>query len=195
MYDAIVKGFNRVTGDIMCWINGDDKYYPDSFQTVSKIFNKYSNINWVKGVTDYIEKNGDIKKGRFYIYKKNYITKGLYGSIGPYIQQDSVFWRNNMWNRSIEEELLKYKYAGDYRLWQLFSEKEQLYLFNKSVSMFRKGNNQISTSRRMEYYQEMKNTIHLNNIQKNIYKLYFKLEKLLNANPNRSKYIIDVGQL
>ena len=37
-YDAVNKGFSRTTGEIMAWLNADDKYMPWTFQVVGEIF-------------------------------------------------------------------------------------------------------------------------------------------------------------
>src|SRR6185436_13398869 len=35
MYDAIQKGFSKSAGEIMGWLNSDDRYHPKSFFVVS----------------------------------------------------------------------------------------------------------------------------------------------------------------
>lgn len=42
--DALNKGFSRASGDIMAWINSDDKYYPWTFKTVAEVFQSENNI-------------------------------------------------------------------------------------------------------------------------------------------------------
>ena len=38
MYDAIQKGFDKSTGEIMCWLNADDVFLYNSLFAVSKVF-------------------------------------------------------------------------------------------------------------------------------------------------------------
>ena len=54
---ALNKGFSTTTGEIMAWINSDDKYYPSTFATVAEIFNKFSDINWIHGKNSRIDKS------------------------------------------------------------------------------------------------------------------------------------------
>jgi glycosyltransferase involved in cell wall biosynthesis len=36
--DAIKRGFDMATGDILAWLNSDDYYLPDTFNQVSELF-------------------------------------------------------------------------------------------------------------------------------------------------------------
>src|SRR5690349_701527 len=38
MYEAIDKGFNKTTGEIMAWLNSDDMYHRKSLFAVGKLF-------------------------------------------------------------------------------------------------------------------------------------------------------------
>ena len=42
--DAINKGFKMAKGDILAWINSDDKYEPNAVTSAVEIFNQNSNI-------------------------------------------------------------------------------------------------------------------------------------------------------
>src|SRR5438132_13711050 len=37
-YDAINKGFQRTSGEVMAWINSDDKYAPWAFAVAAEVF-------------------------------------------------------------------------------------------------------------------------------------------------------------
>ncbi len=41
MYEAIQKGFEKATGDIMAWINSDDLYHRNVFFVVAEIFSNF----------------------------------------------------------------------------------------------------------------------------------------------------------
>jgi hypothetical protein len=60
-----------------------------------------------------------------------------------FIQQDSVFWRPALWDKSggIDSN---YKVAGDYALWRKFAQHEPLYSIDALVSCFRRVSGQKS---------------------------------------------------
>lgn len=57
-YDAIKKGMNHATGDILCWLNVDDIYFPWTLNIVANIFEKNPEINWISGIPAFLDKKG-----------------------------------------------------------------------------------------------------------------------------------------
>jgi len=47
--DALNKGLDMATGDVIGWLNADDYYCPDAFNKISKIFNTNHNVRWIVG--------------------------------------------------------------------------------------------------------------------------------------------------
>ena len=47
--DALNKGFNRSSGEIMAWLNSDDKYCPNAFSTVVELFTTFKDVQWLTG--------------------------------------------------------------------------------------------------------------------------------------------------
>ncbi|MCF8069585.1 MAG: glycosyltransferase [Desulfobacterales bacterium] len=177
MYDAIQKGFTRASGDIYAWINSDDIYLPGAFDIVQKTFSKYQHILWLKGITAYINENSNIfAVGKCNLYLQNWITNGVYGPVKHFIQQDSVFWRAELWNLSGGLDP-SYSAAGDFVLWRKFAKYAPLWSLNCLVSCFRKVVGQKSEDIKT-YWQEVKdyNQIKLEN--KSV-KRYFLLENII----------------
>lgn len=144
MYDAINKGFEMATGDIFAWINTDDIYLPGAFDIVAKVFQKYPEIEWLKGITSYINESSTIyQTGKCFLYNRPWIEKGVYGREAYFIQQDSVFWRSVLW-KSVGEIDVNLKLAGDYYLWKQFAKKTSLFTVKAYLSCFRKVKGQQS---------------------------------------------------
>lgn len=154
MYEAIKNGFDQATGNIYAWINSDDIYLPGAFDVIKRTFSKYQQVQWLKGITSYINENSNIfATGLCNFYQQNWIIQGVYGPVMHFIQQDSVFWRPALWDKSggIDSN---YKAAGDYALWRKFAQHEPLYSINALVSCFRKVSGQKSADIK-SYWQEV----------------------------------------
>lgn len=144
MYDAINKGFSQAQGDVLAWINSDDIYLPGAFDCVMKALTTFPDVTWIKGTTSYVDLSSRIYEvGKCYLYYRNWINRGIYGRYAYFIQQDSVFWRAQLWNQvgGIDRSL---KRAGDYYLWIRFSELTPLISLKYNISCFRKVEGQLS---------------------------------------------------
>lgn len=138
MYDAIKKGFVHLNGDVFAWINSDDIYLPGAFEVIQQTLVAHAEIKWIKGITSYINESSTIYAvGQCNLYRQEWIREGVYGTALPFIQQDSVFWRADLWKISSGVNN-KLSLAGDYFLWRSFAEYSQLYSIKAYVSCFRK---------------------------------------------------------
>jgi glycosyltransferase involved in cell wall biosynthesis len=172
MYDAIKAGFSRATGDIYAWINSDDIYLPGAFDIVQRTLEKYPQISWIKGITSYINENSTMfSSGQCFLYRQDFIKAGLYGPALHFIQQDSVFWRKELWLKSggVNDQL---SLAGDYFLWKSFSQFEPLYSLKAFVSCFRQLAGQKSSDIQA-YYKEIDNICPLDKHVARKFKRYF----------------------
>lgn len=146
MYDAINKGFANATGDIFAYINADDFYLPCAFDAIKKTFTTFPGIKWLKGITSLVREDSKIyQHGECFIYNQKWIQFGVYGRDTYFIQQDSVFWKKELWTKTggINK---KFKLAGDYFLWIQFAKHAPLWSLNKEVSCFRKRAGQLSSN-------------------------------------------------
>lgn len=180
MYNAIQKGFSRSTGEIMAWINSDDKYHPDSLFTIAEIFNSFDEVNWLQGIPSWFDENGrcvmvdNLRKwSKFDFYTGNY----------QWIQQESVFWRRELWIKAGSSLNTKLKFAGDFDLWLKFFRYEKLYVTNSLIAGFRvRTDGQLSSAYLEEYQNEVKLLLAEEPIKPNdskIIKIYKALKLLL----------------
>lgn len=116
---AINAGFARATGEIMSWLNSDDRLLPESLSVVSSYFINHPPCDWLAGA------------GIHFDHRKRYIaTHHPQELIRQNIQQwakhgicqPSVFWRRKFWQVSgpLDERL---QFAMDFDLWMRFAEK------------------------------------------------------------------------
>lgn len=145
MYDALVKGFQHISGDICAYINADDFYQPGAFGVVAEIFQK-KQVKWITGITTiYNDKSSIVNVKLPYKYRKNFINKGVYnGRYLPCIQQESTFWKKELMLNVDFDKLKGFRLAGDFYLWQSFSKTAKLDIVRAILSGFRKSKNQLS---------------------------------------------------
>lgn len=137
MYDGLVKGFMVVRGDISCYINSDDFYLPNAFQTIVNLF-EAENVKWVTGLPCLYNEYGAIMPSMTpCIYKSELIQKGVYGRTLPHIQQESTFWSSELFGEIEFSLLAKFNLAGDFYLWHRFSKTHKLFTVNTLLSGFR----------------------------------------------------------
>ena len=159
MYDAINKGFQMCTGEILAWINSDDVYFNNAFHTVSRIFSQLKEVEWLTGRCGYIDKNGKIiRLARLKLYNSELLNSGFYRSPYSYVvNQNVVFWRRSLWEKSGGCNV-RLKFAGDFDLWTKFAQYAKLYFVDFTFSAFRTHDNQI-TNNPENYSRELSKTV------------------------------------
>jgi glycosyltransferase involved in cell wall biosynthesis len=152
MYHAIQKGINKSTGDIIAWINSDDMYHSKSFFTVSQIFNDLPSIEWIIGTPTLYNTDGNcVKVFPISRWSKNKIITGDY----KWIQQESIFFRREVWIRNGSYFNTSFKYAADCELWFRFISNTTLYSVNTILSGFRVHKFQLSDIYSTTYLEEV----------------------------------------
>ncbi len=142
--EAINRGFEIATGDLYACLDADNTYRPGALQSMYQVFSTFPHIDWAKGITSTINEKGCvIKNGSCKMYNWDWIQDGIYGQESYFIEQDSVFWRANLWKKSgpIPTHFLS---AGDYWLWIQFAKYSPLWSVNIPISNFRKRPGQLS---------------------------------------------------
>jgi glycosyltransferase involved in cell wall biosynthesis len=141
-YAAVNDGFKKTTGEIMTWLNSDDKYHPNAFLKVAYIFNTFSHIEWLSGRPTIWDKNGNlvsIEDLRGGWSREKYLQKH-YDS--PFIQQETVFWRRSLWDRAGGHLRTDIALAGDLELWMRFFRLAQLYPVEALIGGYRRYGDQ-----------------------------------------------------
>ena len=144
--DALNKGFQKTTGEVMAWINSDDKYMPWTFEIVSEIFTLFPHVNWIVGTYGIWASDGRLTN--VYVKNKN-IYDFLMGRF-DWIQQESVFWRRSLWEKAGATINSSYGLMVDGELWCRFFLKDDLYHVRTVIGGYRHHDQ----NRAGEYYSE-----------------------------------------
>jgi GT2 family glycosyltransferase len=124
--DALNKGLSRATGDILAWLNSDDRYLPDTLVRVALAFDAWGADMVAGGCALVRDKNtkpftthhNSIPLGRMVPLPLNRLLdiEGCWLK-GDFFWQPEVFWTRSIWERSggrVAEDLY---YSMDYDLW------------------------------------------------------------------------------
>ncbi|MES1982937.1 MAG: glycosyltransferase family 2 protein [Pseudomonadota bacterium] len=148
MYDAINKGMQRSSGKILCYLNSDDYFFPDTIERVVTRFIK-AEVEFVFGNCIYVDKN----EHELYRYSGVNLPYSLIKLLGriPFAQQ-TAFWTRELYDK-VGGFDQRYKYVADTKY---FYECLRLVGTNKShinefLSMFRQHDDALST----RVYQKM----------------------------------------
>ena len=142
-YDAINEGFRKATGDIMAWLNSDDKYHHHAFFKVAYIFDKHLSAEWLTGRATSWDSKGNLS---FIFYedlpafsREKYLRKDYRH---PHIQQESTFWKRSLWEKAGSHVRPDLHYAGDLELWMRFFRFAPLCQVDTLLGGYRKHGDQ-----------------------------------------------------
>ncbi len=154
-YVALNKGFSQTTGEIMAWLNSDDKYHPDAFFKVAAAFKKNQYVEWLTGRATTWNKEGILEdvEGVIRQWSRNYLFNEAL-STGRFIQQESTFWKRSIWEKAGSKLQDDLKLAADFDLWMRFSRHAQLFLVDDLIGGFRTYATQRSRVFYEQYVQE-----------------------------------------
>lgn len=94
--DAIYRGFERSTGEILGWVNSDDILLPGCLEKVGRFFMSYPKEEWVVGGTVQIDPNGQRLNDRIGYPSCNMGARVSFGHLlfsGCGFNQPASFWR------------------------------------------------------------------------------------------------------
>lgn len=115
---AINRGMDLATGDVVCWLNADDAFFGiDTLKEVAAIFERFPNVHVVTGCGYYMSENGRLLEPIIPDSGKHVTERWL--RRGDYMLQPATFWRRN--TTRLDESL---HYTFDWRLWLEFYEQD-----------------------------------------------------------------------
>ncbi|HEY9908394.1 MAG TPA: glycosyltransferase family 2 protein [Thermosynechococcaceae cyanobacterium] len=141
--DAINRGFQLSSGEILAYLNSDDCYANQSVvSTVVKHLQADPEIDVIYGQRQFIDEDGYF---RFCYPIRPFCEKNLY--LSCYMHQESTFWRRSIYEKAggfVDES---YQFAMDYELWMRFLKfGAKVSGFDDVFGLFRYYDNQKSTA-------------------------------------------------
>ncbi len=113
-YDAIKKGFEKATGDVITWIDSDNYYYSDD--VIEKIMKAFISNELELVVTNCYYHYEGSKKMHVVSPARNKINRKTLINSGNIFMPECVFYKKNLYEKSGGLNL-KYKLLADYELW------------------------------------------------------------------------------
>lgn len=147
--DALAKGFQRCTGEFLCWINSGDLLLKGALQVAREALTE-TGADLIFGDDVYIDEQGKvISHSRGHVRSLKHMM--LYGGWTPL--QDACFWRRSLYDcvGGIDSTL---KYAADYDFFLRASCTGKCVYVPKVFSAFRRHSGQMSISRSAQYETE-----------------------------------------
>lgn len=157
--DALIKGFNKASGDIYCWLNADDAFTPNALQHVVEKYQEHPNSDMWVGATRFVDQRGNILGHDCPpVPKCNPFHTGLellkFWGNGLHFMQPSVFFSSNAY-KNVGGLNKRFDHLMDIELWTKICLKGTIFTFDAVLSEMKihedqKSNKQINI-REMEY--------------------------------------------
>lgn len=160
-YAAITEGFSQTSGEVMCWLNSDDVLCPWALAVAEEIFTQLPEVQWLTSLRPLrIDRTGKVvrclvadgySKAAFFDGEN---LPGFNQTHSGWIQQESTFWRRELWERAGAQVGSGYPLAGDFELWARFFAVSEIHGVEVPLGGFRFHPGQRSDRFRHEYRAE-----------------------------------------
>jgi glycosyltransferase involved in cell wall biosynthesis len=151
-YEAVQKGFDRSTGQIMAWINSDDMYHKGGFSIVAEIFTNFPQIEWLTGTpTCYDEQGRTVIVNESPKYTK---YDYLRFEVPAFVQQESTFWKRSLWQTAGSYIDQSCAFAADFELWMRFFRTHKPFVVEALLGGFRFRQSNQKTLEGAEIYDQ-----------------------------------------
>lgn len=152
LYDALNKGFERSTGEIMGWLNASDMLHTGGLAVVGSVFRSFPSVRWITGrPTAFAEDGTTTGVGDVARWSR---TRYLAGA-NRYIQQESTYWRSDLWSQAGSYVDATRRDASDCELWLRFFRHAKLYSVDSLIAGFRMHADSIFATDQEGYHRSM----------------------------------------
>jgi glycosyltransferase involved in cell wall biosynthesis len=139
--DAINKGFQKSTGEILAWLNSDDTYLPETFYNVAKSFKRNPEADLIFGNIYFIDES-DKRIGELRFTEFDFNTL-IYE--GGNLHQTGTFWTRKIYEK-VGGLNSNYKFCMDYDFFCRVTKVGKLCHLRKFLANFRMHANAKSST-------------------------------------------------
>ncbi len=184
IFDAMNKGLGLASGDIIYFLNADDRFYsPDVVRQAVRDFSIYKEADFLYGNLVVSEAGGAV------LYVENYpdkISRWLF--INKTIAHPVTFFRSDCFKKAGAFSL-EYRIAADYE-WYLravFNKELKSTHVNRNISVFRSGGNSSPGNNLREYFNEriLIQKRYLGSLEVLYTRILFKIKMAFGRRPNK----------
>ena len=168
--DAINRGFEHVTGEIMAWLNSDDLLLPGSLAYVGRYFAANPDVDVVYGHRLMIDENdGQIGAWILPRHDDHALT------LADYIPQETLFWRRRVWDAAGAHVDPSFGYALDWDLLLRFRDVgARMVRLPRLIGAFRVHPQQKTTA------EDMVGLVETTRLRERVHGRYVAIDDVLN---------------
>jgi glycosyltransferase involved in cell wall biosynthesis len=173
--DAINKGLQKATGDIITWLNGDDYFLPGTFEFVAGEYKK-NPFDFILGNCRFVDVNGHILPDQ----KKSSLRdehRFIPGDPACIVNQPSSFFSRNIIEKTglLDDSL---HYAMDVDFWmKIMAHNGKIIYVDREMTCFRRHDEAKSAGGNLPFIRETLNSPFFNDELKSIHPAYYRLCK------------------
>jgi glycosyltransferase involved in cell wall biosynthesis len=119
--DALIKGFERATGDVCGWLCSDDLLLPGALHRVGAFFRDHPQVQAVYGDSIWIDVNGEPIRPK----REMGFNRFVFLHDHNYVPQPSMFWRRSLY-QAVGGLRQHFDIAMDNDLWERFSARTRI---------------------------------------------------------------------
>lgn len=148
LYDAVARGFDAATGDILAWLNSDDLYEPGALHRAAEAFRSHPE-------RQVIYFNSSILKDGWRLQNRPQRPAGYQELMsGHILYQESVFFTRAAYQSVGGLDRIHFRLAGDYDLWLRLAARHPFHFIPATAACFRIRPGQLSGNP-AQYQREM----------------------------------------
>ena len=181
LYAALAKGLQRASGDYVAYLNAGDFLHTAGLGIAAECF-QLPGVDWLTGYSVTYNDCSQLTRCSLpFRYQRRLLQCGAYGTLLPFVQQESTVWRRKL-HASVDFGFLGgLRYAGDAYLWRSFSTVAELCIVRGYIGGFRIHKGQMSEN--LEgYLRELRSFSHPTTLAD---RLHSAVERVLRALPER----------